>query len=149
MAKVVQLTSGRTGKIFKIRNFDTFTVDLDMPVTSFKLPEQDSSKTQLIKIEGNFKTFTISWLLADDGGDVSASDSIIDVDAQFDYLLTQFESIGIADSADNLTIVSASPAFSKNGKIVKILITKDAMEPENFRATVTLYEGESVVTAED
>lgn len=149
MANNIVLTSGRTSKTFTVKNFDTFSIDLDMPVTTFKMPEADSSAAQLIKVEGNFKTITVSWLLADDGNDVSGGDSIITVDQQMNYLLTQFETFGIADGNDTIAISGLTPAFSKNGKFVKILVAKDAVEPNNYRATVTLYEGSTVVTAED
>lgn len=146
----IRITSGRTGKTFDVRNFDQFSIDLDMPITSFKMPESDGSKAQLIKVEGNFKSVVLSWILADDGTDVSTDASgIITVDQQRDYLENQFETFGLADGQDTITEIGASPAHSRTGKLVKILLSKDAAEPNNWRATITLYQGETVISAED
>jgi len=146
----IRITSGRTGKKFLVKVFDTFSIDLDMPVTPFKIPQQDSSNAQLIKVEGNFKTITLSWLMNDDGTDVSeGTDSIVTVEQQRDYLETQFETFNVEDASDTIEVVGSVPANVKTGKLSKILISLDAMEPNNYRATVTLYVGETIETAED
>ena len=148
-SKDIIITKVSNGKTFRIKNFDQFMVDLDMPSTTFRMPEQNSTKTEFIKIEGNFKTVTVSWLLVEYGTDLSNGQNIITVDQQFDYLLTTFENISLAGSANTLAIEGASPAFSKTGTVTKILITKDATEPENYRATITFFEGVNIITAED
>ena len=150
MALPIRLTSGRTSKTFDIITFDSYSIDLDMPITSFRIPETDSSKAELIKIEGNFKSVTISWLMLDNGVDVSGDASgIITTEQQRDYLENQFETFSIADGDDKIDVIGSSPSNNKTGKFVKILITKDASEPNNYRATVTLYQGVTIITAED
>ena len=94
-SKDIIITKSSNGKNYRIKNFDQFSIDLDMPITSFKLPEDNSSKTQLIKIEGNFKTATISWILADYGTDLSNGQSIVTVDQQFDYLLNEYPLLSV------------------------------------------------------
>lgn len=148
----IHIISGRTGKTFIVKSYDNYNIDIDMPLTHFKLPEQDASKTQLIKVEGNFKSTTLSWLLNDDGTDISNgthTPAVITVEQQRAFLEFEFETFGLADQSDHIVVVGVTPTNNKTGKLVKILISKDSAEPNNYRATVSLYVGETIVTAED
>ena len=148
MADIV-ITSGASGKTFTIRTFDSYSFDLDMPVTVFKLPEQDGNKAQLIKIEGNFKSLTLSWVLNDNGEDVSESDDIVTSEDQKYYLETYFESKSLADTPDTVSTTNTRFPQTRTGKFVKILTSLESSDPIHYRGTITLYEGETISSAED
>ena len=61
---IARVTSGVTGKVFDVWNYDTYTIDLDMPIEVFAIPETTSEDTQLIKAQGNISSVSLTWLLA-------------------------------------------------------------------------------------
>lgn len=62
---IARITSGTSGRrVFDVWSFDNYTMDLDMPIEVFAIPEEDAENAQLIKAQGNISTVTLSWTLA-------------------------------------------------------------------------------------
>ena len=111
---------------FVIKNFEVSSVDLDTPVSVLALPEHKADEAHLIKMEGNLKSWTISWKLVNSqidlsnitnsGGTVGSSinvdgvavtpgvNAIYSADEQKEYLEERFEGISIADAKDALIL---------------------------------------------
>ena len=58
---IARITSGTRGRrVFDVWSFDNYTMDLDMPIEVFAIPEEDAENAQLIKAQGNILTVTLN-----------------------------------------------------------------------------------------
>lgn len=155
MANNIELKQTAPGTFtYIIDNIDRFSPELNQPATPFPIPETSHTGAILIKIEGNTMIINVSWLLRDRGAgntavlELTGGSAIQTVEQQRNFLFETFESKGL-EYKFSLTVAGVSPSFSKNGLITKMLVDKDAVEPEHYRATATFIVGTLVDSAPD
>ena len=170
MTSVVLIAERAGGKVaFVIRHYTTLSIDLDTPVETIIVPETEAENAHLIKVQGNFKSLSLNWILAEvkttsglmDMSDVGNSDGLVtenigtnnikSVDEQEKFLEEEFETVGLAEGVDELVIPfknAAGQISSRRfaGKISKVLCSRDSSEPVTWVATVSMFIGKNLTS---
>ena len=139
---------------YHAKNLQLFDIVLDMPSTTFALPESDETQAQVIKVEGNIMAITFSWTLLGKEGDgtlvdeLTGGSAVEEPEEQRDFLLNTFQSKGI-DFKYEFELSGVTPAFKKEGLVTKIVIKKTGDDPVQYLATITFTVGSVIVTAAD
>ena len=53
-------------KEYKLPNVNSFSIDLNSPVSPMPLPEEGADSNILVKIEGNSATMSLNWIIKDE-----------------------------------------------------------------------------------
>lgn len=140
---------------YHAKNLIIFDIVLDMPSTTFALPESDETQAQVIKIEGNIMTITFSWKLLGEEGvtgtlvdELTGGSAVETPEEQRDFLLKTFQSKGI-DFKYEFELSGVTPVFKKQGLVTKVIVRKSGDDPVQYTATITFTVGNVIVTAAD
>ncbi len=139
---------------YHAKNLQTLDISLDMPSSTFALPESDETQAQIIKVEGNIMTITFSWTLLGEEGigtlvdELTGGSAVETSEEQRDFLLNTFQSKGI-DFKYEFELQGVTPAFKKQGLVTKVIIRKTGDDPVQYLATITFTVGSVIVTAAD
>ena len=161
-------TAGADSPIFfEIRTFNNFNIEKTTPVSNTPVPEQDSSGTILIKLEGNTTRIGVDWLLLNEAsGSVGTGLAYTTVSGiskwrvsgVYDQFNTVLDQVVLLN--DYLTTISSTDSFDlylldsevggtynnnhiwkKTGLLESVNITASSSSPVNWIASIKFIEG--------
>lgn len=156
--------NGNHTTLYKVGNLNSFSYDINTPLTSYPLPEFDSDKQVLIKIDGNSSPISIAWKLKQQPeNQVRLGTAGFPVDnttpsqtplEQIRYFRNTFRPVSITDRYSILIdFTTASDGFDDleewNGGISKIHFDINGDHPTYFNAQVDFMEGDVVSIFEE
>lgn len=141
----VTITDASLPVKYYIRNLDNLQINMDMPISSFALPEDSKEATIAIKAEGNIESVSLSWVLHDESNSVVSTASqaftIKTADEQANWLLNTFENKSI-NQRYKLIIPGTA---NLDGFITKLNLSKVGQEPVTWRVTMEFLVGDPTI----
>lgn len=128
-----------------IRNFQSLDFDLNTPISTMALPEENDSKAILVKGEGNTLVISVSWTLHDETSSISSDSSITTVNEQLYYWINDIQPESIEDSWE-ITIPGDTIPWDivRTGSIRKMSFNKSANAPTLYEGRVEFQSGDVV-----
>jgi len=145
-------SSGGVSLRYSTNVFDSFTIELNTPVSPLPLPEETDDDNVLVKVEGNTTTMTFSWIIKPETSTTVTSDdgtciptSVTTVNQQILFFTNIFQPRSIEDKF-RLFVDDSADDLSKEGFFTKFTFRRQSNETITYRATVNFIVGD-VVTA--
>jgi hypothetical protein len=134
------------GTIITIRNFQTLDFDLNTPISTMALPEENDSKAILVKGEGNTMSISIAWTLNDESSTISTAASVITTNEQLHYWINSLQPDSIEDSWE-ITIPgdTTSTDIVRGGSIRKMTFNKSSNAPTLYEGRIEFISGDVIV----
>lgn len=134
------------GTIITIRNFQTLDFDLNTPISTMALPEENDSKAILVKGEGNTMSINVSWTLNDQSSSISSDSSVLTTNEQLHYWINSLQPDSIEDSWE-ITIPgdTASTDIVRGGSIRKMTFSKSSNAPTLYEGRIEFISGDVIV----
>ena len=136
---------------YRIRNFESINYEFNAPVTPLPLPEDEATKTILVKVEGNTEVITITYIIkTEETTVVDEQADLKDSQAIMQFLLNSFVPTSI-NHKYSFTMGDGANILTRFGTFTKLVFIADKSNPQNWTATLTFIVGDviSVVVAED
>jgi len=133
------------GTIITIRNFQSLDFDLNTPISTMALPEENDSKAILVKGEGNTLSISVSWTLNDESSTISTAASVITTNEQLHYWIEDVQPDSIEDSWQ-ITIPgdTTSTDIVRSGTIRKMAFNKSSNAPTLYDGRIEFISGDVV-----
>lgn len=131
----------------RIKNIDSETLKLAMPVSPLPLPEDTATNALLLKMEGNVLTITIQWLVDDlksgqtHVDELTGGSAITTAEQMRNFLISTFENQGL-EYKYGFEYEGVTPTFDVEGVVTDISVVKTGSEPVQYRATATFVVGQ-------
>lgn len=157
-----RFVNGTVNYVYRVRNFDNFSVRFRSPISPMPLPEENDDQNILVKVEGNTTTITLNWVINEttvntgsnhNGASAPGSTKTIFEQLLFwqDFLIGNSITSGfdIVLGDENTTDLDALTPnginYQKRGFSTDFNATTQGAEPNSFRGMFTMIVG-NVVT---
>ena len=158
MADIVKLeklnNSGAVSLRYSTQVFDSFSIDLNTPVSPLPLPEETDDDNVLVKVEGNTTTIKFSWLIKNEAATMVTTDdgslipaSVTTANQQILFFMNMFQPRSIDDKF-RIFVDGSGDDLSKEGFFTKFTFRKMATETITYRATADFIVGDVITVFE-
>ncbi len=140
---------------YKIKNFDSFNINVRTPISPMPLPEETADQNVLVKIEGNTKTISLTWTLVNSTTDLSfgtktdANTEIKTVPQQLQYISDKLQGSSLQHRF-KLHIYYSDIAGDEDlilyGFVNDISFNQTSSTPVTFTATLNFIVGNVITT---
>lgn len=127
---------------YNIRNMSDLTLELDVPVVVYEIPESSDEDAIGMKVEGNKSVVNVSWTLVDESttvvDELTGGNSVQTADEQMVFLMNDFQPTGV-EFAYEIKLMpnsGSTPFFTREGILTKMSISKSGNAPVTYTANM-------------
>ena len=146
-------------KEYKLPNVNSFSIDLNSPVSPMPLPEEGADSNILVKIEGNSATMSLNWIIKDE----TATPVTVTESGQASDVLTALQQVGYFTNepgdgsfqphsvADNYRIQlkdGSTVLWEKLGFFTKFTLSMQGSAPVTWSAQASFIVGNVITSYE-